>query len=125
MSFKQSRALVMCMLALAVTNACTHNSSSAFNQAPRSFPGVQIIPTHAGGFSVRILSGMVTGGPPLYIVDGIRMMVDPVRGIDWLQPADILSITVLKDPSEIAVYGQSGLNGVVMITTKQSLKSLK
>jgi TonB-dependent SusC/RagA subfamily outer membrane receptor len=86
---------------------------------------VQLIPTKAGGFSVRVLSGMLPPGPPLYVVDGVRMSVDPVRGIDWLQQGDILSIRLLKDPWEVSVYGQSGNNGVVLITTRQSLKQIK
>jgi TonB-dependent SusC/RagA subfamily outer membrane receptor len=67
---------------------------------------------------------MVAGGQPLYIVDGKQVMVDPTRGIDWFQPEEIIAIRVLKDPSEIAVYGQSGVNGVVLITTRQGLKPL-
>jgi TonB-dependent SusC/RagA subfamily outer membrane receptor len=122
-----SRALrvLVCVLALGVSNACTHNSSSGYREAPPFFPGVQLIPTKAGGFSVRVLSGMLPPGPPLYVVDGVRMSVDPVRGIDWLQQGDILSIRLLKDPSEVSVYGQSGNNGVVLITTRQSLKQIK
>lgn len=113
------------VLALAVSNACTRSSPSAYWPAQPVSPGVQISQTKTGGVSVRVLSGMVAHGPPLYVVDGKRMMVDPVRGIDWLQPADILQIRLLKDPSEIAVYVQEGMNGVVVVTTKQSLKRLK
>ena len=68
---------------------------------------------------------MLPQGPPLYVIDGNRMMVDPVRGIDWLQQSDLMSVSVLKDPVDLAIYGQSGANGVILITTKQSLKSLK
>ena len=113
------------VLALAVSNACTRASPSAYWPAPPVFPGLQINQTKTGGLSVRVLSGMVAHGPPLYVVDGTRMMVDPVRGIDWLKPGDILQIRLLKDPSEIAVYGEEGMNGVVVVTTKQSLKRLK
>jgi len=112
-------------LALVVSNACTHNSSSAYREAQPFFQGVQLIPTKAGGFTVRILSGMLPPGPPLYVVDGVRMTVDPVRGIDWIQQGDVLSIRLLKDPSDVSVYGQSGNSGVVLITTTQSLKRIK
>lgn len=117
--------VLICMLCLTGFSACTHNSSSAYQQAPGFFPGVQVIPTKAGGFSLRVLSGMLPPGPPLYVVDGIRMSVDPVRGIDWIQPADIIALRLLKDPSEISIYGESGTSGVVLITTRHSLKRLK
>jgi len=68
---------------------------------------------------------MVGDGQPLYIVDGRRVSVEPSRGIDWFQPEDIMGIQVLKDPSEITVYGPSGANGVVLITTRQSLRPVK
>ena len=74
---------------------------------------------------MRILSGMVGDGQPLYIVDDRRVTVEPSRGIDWFQPEDILRITVLKDPSETTVYGPSGINGVILITTKQSMRLRK
>jgi TonB-dependent SusC/RagA subfamily outer membrane receptor len=79
--------------------------------------------TPTGGFHFRILSRLVSQGQPLYIVDGNRVTVEPSRGIDWFQPEDIIRITVLKDPSETTVYGPSGVNGVILITTKQSLKA--
>jgi TonB-linked SusC/RagA family outer membrane protein len=52
---------------------------------------------------------------PLYVVDGILQ-----TNIDYLNPADIASIEVLKDPSSIAIYGLQGGNGVIIITTKQA-----
>lgn len=42
------------------------------------------------------------------------------RGIDWFKPEDIAEIKVLKYPHELAVYGPSGVNGVIVITTKQA-----
>ena len=121
------RALLVftCVLTLAESNACAHTASSAYRETPPSFAGAPIVPNRGGGFSVRILTGMLPPGPPLYIVDGIRMSVDPVRGIDWIQPTDIIALRLLKDPSEISIYGESGTSGVVLITTKQSLKRLK
>ena len=116
---------VICLLAITASSGCASKSPSAYMQAPRTFPGIQLNRTQAGGFSLRILSGMVSAGPPLYIVDGIRVTVEPARGIDWFQPEDIVAIQVLKDPSEIAVYGQSGTNGVVLITTRQGLKPVR
>ena len=68
---------------------------------------------------MRILSGLVAGGEPLYVIDDIRAVVEPSRGIDWFKPEDIVSIRVLKDPAEITVYGPAGANGVILITTRK------
>ena len=52
---------------------------------------------------------------PLYVVDGV-----PFNGsISSINPADIESLTVLKDASAGALYGARGANGVIMITTKK------
>lgn len=52
---------------------------------------------------------------PVYVVDGIL-----VDDIDFLNPADIESIDVLRDPSSIAIYGLRGANGVIAITSKKA-----
>jgi len=53
-------------------------------------------------------------------VDGV-----PTQDILTLNPNDIKSITVLKDASSEAIYGASGANGVVIITTKRGkIKSI-
>ncbi|WP_295670982.1 VIT domain-containing protein, partial [uncultured Mucilaginibacter sp.] len=51
---------------------------------------------------------------PLYVVDGAV-----VKDITMLNPNDIESIRVLKDPASAAIYGAAGGNGVVVVTTKQ------
>ncbi|HWB91322.1 MAG TPA: TonB-dependent receptor [Puia sp.] len=51
---------------------------------------------------------------PLYVVDGAQ-----VQDMSFLNPNDIESITVLKDAGAAAIYGVSGGNGVVVITTKR------
>ena len=71
---------------------------------------------------MSIVSGMVRGGEPLYVVDDHAIPVDPSQGIDWFQLEDIAQIKVLKAPADIAVYGPSGINGVILITTKQGLR---
>jgi len=50
---------------------------------------------------------------PLYVVDG--MFFD---NIDFLNPSDIASMSVLKDASASAIYGVRAANGVVLIETK-------
>lgn len=51
---------------------------------------------------------------PLFIIDG-----SIVEKID-IKPEDITSVSVLKDKSAIALYGEKGKNGVVFITTKKN-----
>src|SRR6218665_1147175 len=50
---------------------------------------------------------------PLYVVDGMFF-----ESIDFLNMADIASMSVLKDASAAAIYGVRAANGVVLITTK-------
>jgi TonB-linked SusC/RagA family outer membrane protein len=59
---------------------------------------------------------------PLYVIDGVQVRLgtsNQSQNIsNLLNPAEIESITVLKDPSLIAMYGSEGSNGVIVITTK-------
>ncbi|MCE1198274.1 MAG: TonB-dependent receptor [Marinilabiliales bacterium] len=57
---------------------------------------------------------------PLYVVDGIFF-----DNIDFLNPADIASISVLKDASASAIYGVRAANGVVLIETKSGTLNQK
>lgn len=52
---------------------------------------------------------------PLYVVDGILN-----DNINFLNPSDIESIEILKDPSSLAIFGVRGANGVIAVTTKQA-----
>jgi TonB-dependent SusC/RagA subfamily outer membrane receptor len=61
---------------------------------------------------------MVGDGPPLYVIDGAHIVVDPGSGINWFKPEDMIQVTVLKTPAETSVYGPTGVNGVILITTK-------
>ena len=38
----------------------------------------------------------------------------------WINPRDVESITALKNPSDLAIYGVRGGNGVIVIKTKKS-----
>jgi TonB-linked SusC/RagA family outer membrane protein len=62
--------------------------------------------------------GTVENANPLFIVDGVQ--IDGV--INFLNPADIASVEVLKDAASAAIYGTRGANGVIIITTKQGQK---
>jgi len=81
--------------------------------------GVQVIAPSgkpSQGFSVRIRgTNSISGSSePLYVVDGV-----PSSDTRSLNPADIESISILKDASSAAIYGAQGANGVVLITTKK------
>lgn len=52
---------------------------------------------------------------PLYVVDGILN-----DNIDYLNPNDIQTIEVLKDPSSLAIFGVRGATGAIVITTKKA-----
>ncbi len=66
------------------------------------------------GISVRIRGAGTNGNAqPLYIVDGQQL-----SNIDFLNPADIANMEILKDAASAAIYGSRGANGVILITTK-------
>ncbi|MCC3154414.1 TonB-dependent receptor [Hymenobacter sp. BT770] len=82
-------------------------------------PGVQVQGSGGPGDApVVTIRGIGTlgaaGSSPLYVIDGLWTF-----NIRDLNPNDIESLTVLKDASSTAVYGSSGANGVVLITTKK------
>ncbi len=52
---------------------------------------------------------------PLFIVDGIF-----TDNINFVNPNDIASIEVLKDPSSLSVFGARGANGVILVSTKRA-----
>lgn len=82
--------------------------------------GLTIVNTGRAGSSptVRIRGVNSTANTnPLYVVDGVFQ-----TNIDYLNPGDIESIEVLRDPSSIAIFGLQGGNGVIIVTTKRAAK---
>ena len=83
--------------------------------------GVQVTQsTGAPGdqISIRIRGeGTIGNNSPLFIVDGI-----PTRDISFLSPADILTMSVLKDASAASIYGSRASAGVIVVTTKTGSK---
>ncbi|MBO4721014.1 MAG: TonB-dependent receptor [Prevotella sp.] len=73
-----------------------------------------------GKAAIRIRGvGTINGdASPLYVVDGVQVGTSA----DFVNPADIERIEILKDASATAIYGSAGANGVVMITTKHGQK---
>jgi TonB-dependent starch-binding outer membrane protein SusC len=83
------------------------------------FPGVDVRRA-PGGVSIRIRgpASFYSGGEPLFVVDGVPIQPGP-DGLRWLNPYDIASITVLKNPSDTAIYGIRGANGVIVVKTRR------
>lgn len=71
------------------------------------------------GTSIRIRGtrSISASNEPLIVLDGV---VDAVMDLNEINPADIESISILKDASATAIYGARGSNGVILITTKEA-----
>lgn len=83
-------------------------------------PGLTISNTgRAGAAPVVRIRGVnsTNSASPVYVVDGILH-----DNIDFLNPADIESIDILRDPSSIAIYGLRGANGVIAVTSKKAAR---
>ncbi|BDD09768.1 SusC/RagA family TonB-linked outer membrane protein [Fulvitalea axinellae] len=100
--------------------------------------GVQVIQSSGvagAGSQIRIRgTGSITaGGDPLYVIDGIPLVIaqgDRVGAVNRnplssINPNDIESVEILKDASAASIYGSRGANGVVIITTKKGTKARK
>jgi TonB-linked SusC/RagA family outer membrane protein len=61
---------------------------------------------------IRGLNSFGGGNDPMFVVDGVSGTL-----VDYINPNDIETISVLKDASA-AIYGVQGANGVILITTK-------
>ncbi len=91
--------------------------------------------TPGGSIFVRVrgTTSITAGSDPLYVVDGIPIVSNPLEAegtggqrtspISDINPADIESIEVLKDAAATAIYGARAANGVVIITTKRGSRS--
>ncbi len=122
-----------------VTGAVTNVTEGEFNTGRVVTPteliqnkvaGVQVVEnTEPGGkTSIRIRGGTSTNASnePLYVIDGAPLGTDAGGGVtsgrdplNFLNPDDIASITVLRDAGAAAIYGTNAANGVVLITTKR------
>ena len=83
--------------------------------------GVTIGRTAEGNLTVRIRGGSSStygNNAPLYIVDGVPFAPSVDGGLSGINPYDIQSIKVLKDATDITMYGVRGANGVIVIKTK-------
>ncbi len=94
-------------------------------------------PGSSSSIRVRGQATINANAEPLYVIDGVIVQGGGNRGADFglgdalgngtvstisplstINPADIVSMEILKDASATAIYGAQGANGVVLITTK-------
>ena len=95
-------------------------------------------PGSSSSIRVRGIGSINANQEPLYVIDGVIVQSGGQSGADYglgdrlgngkvstisplstLNPADIVSMEILKDASATAIYGAQGANGVVLITTKR------
>ncbi|MFI5163136.1 MAG: SusC/RagA family TonB-linked outer membrane protein [Sphingobacteriales bacterium] len=83
--------------------------------------GLNIVNSGAPGAAPQITvrgMGTIFGGTGLlYVVDGALY-----NDINFLNPADIDNISILKDASSTAIYGSRAANGVILVTTRRGKK---
>ncbi len=94
--------------------------------------GVQIMSNSgspSAGSSIKIRGGasLSASNDPLIVLDGVPLENGGISGnssnfLALINPADIESMTVLKDASSTAIYGSRASNGVILITTKKGAK---
>jgi len=84
-------------------------------------PGLSITRTADGGIAVQIRgpSSFYSSNAPLYVIDDVAIQPGPGGALTGINPHDIESITVLKDPADTGIYGMRGANGVIVVTTKK------
>ncbi len=96
-------------------------AQSAIQAIQGKAAGVNIVTNDEPGgqpsIRIRGLGTVTSSRDPLYVIDGVESF-----GLNGLSPTDIATIDILKDASSLAIYGQKGANGVVIITTKKGRK---
>ena len=121
-----------------ITGAVTQVSAETFNTGRVVSPelliqskvaGVQVVDNNepGGGLSLRIRgpTSINASSDPLIVIDGVPVGTGSGGGLsagrnplNFLNPNDVESITVLRDAYAAAIYGANAANGVVLITTK-------
>ena len=84
-------------------------------------PGVQVnnsvsYPGSSPSIRIRGFNSVNGSQAPLYVVDGVVYEGD----ISDINPADVESMSILKDAASCALYGNRGANGVILVTTKRA-----
>ena len=96
--------------------------TAAFDQALQGqVAGLTVLsstgePSASATMTIRGTNSINSGTSPLYILDGVAISASDFNTIN---PADIESMSVLKDASSTSIYGARAANGVIVITTKR------
>ena len=96
--------------------------TAAFDQALQGqVAGLTVLsntgePSAPASMTIRGTNSINSGTAPLYILDGVEISASDFNTIN---PADIESMSVLKDASSTSIYGARAANGVIVITTKR------
>ncbi len=96
--------------------------TAAFDQALQGqVAGLTVLansgePSASASITIRGTNSINSGTAPLYILDGVAISASDFNTIN---PADIESMSVLKDASSTSIYGARAANGVIVITTKR------
>ena len=99
-----------------------HTPTAAFDQALQGqVAGLTVLsnsgePSASASLTIRGTNSINSGTAPLYILDGVAISANDFNTIN---PADIESMSVLKDASSTSIYGARAANGVIVITTKR------
>lgn len=94
-------------------------------EAIQGASGVNVIQSGSPGAQPLILIRGIpsySNNGPLVVVDGVPQSQADLNSIN---PSDIESINILKDAATAAIYGVSGGNGVIIVTTKAGRKNQK
>ena len=102
--------------------------TAAFDQALQGqVPGLSVMavsgePSVSTVMKIRGTNSINSGTEPLYILDGVAISS---ADFNTVNPADIESLSVLKDASSTSIYGARAANGVIVITTKRGRRADK
>lgn len=142
MIFVSARTLLSVAVVVAVTAACAsgrpHREASDRNTVTAKdleanpsepiekvlqskVPGVWVTRTPDGSIAIQLRGSSSFYGEtqPLYVIDGVPISPGPGGALTGVNPHDIESIKVLKDPADTAMYGIRGANGVIVVSTKK------
>jgi TonB-dependent starch-binding outer membrane protein SusC len=131
-----------------LTGSVVSVQAKNFNKGPINNPdqlllgkvaGLQVInnsgqPGAATVIKIRGTNTIRSGNNPLYVIDGVPLdgrsprpgvnvsgvgQTPDINPLNFLNPADIISMNILKDASASAIYGSRGANGVILVTTRK------
>lgn len=110
--------------AAGATDDLHRSPTQTVEQYVTRWPGVTVSTAGDGGVSIRIRGGssLLGNNEPLFIVDGVPFATSPNGSLLGIDPNEIDTIRVLKDPADLSMYGSRGANGVILIRTKRAAR---